>query len=181
MKSDHPNTIIRLARQEDAPEIADVHIMSWQETYRGLISDDYLSQLPMTIQNRTKTWAKLIAEKKPGQEYWVVEGKRHRIVGFAATTPARDEKFSGAGELSSIYLLKHYQRQGIGYALLIKALRHLKSCNFTSSYCWVLKDNPTIDFYLKTGGRLSGDSKVDERPTVRLNELAIVWDDLSLF
>lgn len=181
MSDNLPKTTIRLARDGDAPSISNVHISAWREAYKDLLPDDYLNQLPLTFNSRLKMWSKLIAERPYGQEIWVAESEKHGIVGFAAVSAARDEKFESFGELGAIYLLGEYHGAGIGYKLLSAAFNYFRSLNYAQAYCWVLADNPTLEFYQKTGGRLSGDSKTDDRGALKLSELAVVWDDLSRF
>lgn len=181
MSTEKLSVIVRPARVGDGPEIANVHLNSWQETYEGLLPKSYLDTMPLTFKSRTNFWSNLIDEKPQGREIWVAESKKHGIVGFSTVEVARDRKFSGYGELGAIYLLKHYQGSGVGFKLLRAAFSHLKENGLSKAYCWVLKNNPTIFFYEKSGGRVTDDLKIDKRDAVELIELACVWENLSFF
>jgi GNAT superfamily N-acetyltransferase len=183
MKLSDPSlkAIIRIAKENDGAEIANVHLNSWQESYQGLMPVDFLSRMPLTFKARMNYWNKVIAEKSPECQILVAESSKHGIVGFAIVGKARDEKFSDGAELGAIYLLKHYQNSGNGFALLKEAFSFLKKSGYQRAYCWVLKNNPTIAFYEKTGAVLSGDEKVESNGAVELAEVACVWNDLSLF
>jgi hypothetical protein len=43
---------IRQATIDDVPGIAHVHVASWKSTYKGIISDEYLSKL--SVESRIK-------------------------------------------------------------------------------------------------------------------------------
>ena len=51
---------IRSARIEDAPQIAHVHVRSWQGAYRGLLPEAYLDSLDPV--QRASTWTRRLAE-----------------------------------------------------------------------------------------------------------------------
>jgi GNAT superfamily N-acetyltransferase len=179
--SDPLKITVRMAHEGDGPGIANVHLNSWRETYSGLLPEDYLATMPLTFKNRMKSWNQLIDKQPQGRGIWVAENDRHGIVGFSTVELARDEKFKDLGELGAIYLLKHYQGAGVGFSLLRAAFSFLRTAGFTKAYCWVLKDNPTISFYEKSGGKIADDVKVDKIGQVELVELACIWEDLSRF
>ena len=47
------------------------------------------------------------------------------------------------------------------FNLLNKFFEQLSKKGFEKGYLWVIKDNPTIKFYEKTGGKLSGETMVE--------------------
>ena len=47
------------------------------------------------------------------------------IVGFASYLESRDEDMSNTGEIMALYVLKQYQRYGIGKALINASLKEL--------------------------------------------------------
>jgi len=170
---------LRLAKDGDAAEIASVHLNSWRESYSGLLPDEFISELPSTFRRRMEHWARTIRNKPSGTEIWVAESKSAGIVGFASVVEARDEKFRDHGELAAIYLLKQFQHQGIGFALLSAAFEFLRSRGLKKAYCWVLKGNPTIKFYEKSGGRIGSETKTGKRPKLELHEVMCIWDGLA--
>lgn len=181
MKSNSSEVRIRVAKPGDGAEIANVHLNSWREAYNGLLPDDYLSKMPLTFKRRMNYWNDLINCRPLGRQIWVAESERHGIVGFSTVENPRDEKFNDCGELGAIYLLKEYQRTGNGFALLKAAFSYLRESGRKRAYCWVLKNNPTISFYERTGAEIIDDIKSDNRGAIELFELACVWSDLSNF
>ena len=63
--------LIRLATADDIEQIAELYIKSWQQTYKGLLRQEYLDSL--TLEGVSKRWGDYILEE------------RHGI--FVATTP----------------------------------------------------------------------------------------------
>lgn len=134
---------IRQATVDDAEAIANVHVSAWQETYRGIIPDDYLNQL--STEKRTAAWRELLVG---GLVFVAVDAKG--LIGFAHGKQNQSE--STEGELSAIYLLRSYQGRGIGRALVNRVVRQLEEHGVTSLIIAVLADNPACHFYERLGG-----------------------------
>ena len=62
---------IRPATVEDAPALAQVHVTSWRETYRGLVPDAYLDSL--SVPERTERWRGRLSGADPGAFTLVAE------------------------------------------------------------------------------------------------------------
>jgi ribosomal protein S18 acetylase RimI-like enzyme len=168
---------IREARPGDVSEIANVHVNSWRETYRGLLPPDYLSKL--NFRKKIDAWQKVICDKSKFSVF--VAEDRVGVIGFATFEAARDSSWQGHGEVSSIYLLSRFKGRGIGKALLQVGMRELMKRNFHQAYCWVLEGNPTIGFYERVGATYSGVAKDDEIAGQKITELAYVWNNLDSF
>lgn len=168
---------IRKSALGDEHSIAKVHIQAWQEAYKGLLPQSYLDTLPKELNNRTVMWNNAI--KNPQRWLWVAT-VNDEIVGFVVFGPPRDKNREGFIELGAIYLLEKYKGQGIGYSLLTTGFNFMSGLGYNKSYCWVLKGNPTIKFYEKTGGAFSGQSKFDEIGSVKFEELAYDWASLPI-
>jgi len=168
---------IRKARPGDVSEIANVHVNSWRETYRGLLPSDYLAKL--NFRKKIDAWQAVIL--KTDQFHVFVAEDRVGVIGFATFEAARDVNWEGCGEVSSIYLLSRFKGRGVGRAMLSAGMTELKRRNFSSAYCWVLDGNPTISFYEHTGAEFSGISKDDEIAGQKVKELAYVWKSLDGF
>ena len=57
---------VRPARIEDAPAMAAVHVRSWQETYRGLMSAKILDD-PRLVSRRERFWNAVLSDDTNGQ------------------------------------------------------------------------------------------------------------------
>ena len=123
-----------------------VHWKSWQETYTGLIDADYLQQ--MTLEKclkMAKKWRDNILVAKDGE----------KVVGFVGYGAHRDPTLADTGEVFSIYVLKEYHDQKIGYRLMNAAVEALAA--YSQIAVWVLKDNDrAIRFYQRYGFGFDG-------------------------
>lgn len=160
--------LVRLASPEDAPAIATVHVTSWRETYAGIIPASYLDRLD--IAEKQQIWTKAIERGQPVYVA-IVNG---RVVGFANGGKNRDKDAAYAGEMYAIYVLKNFQKQGIGKTLFDNVMEYLKSQQLLPFTTWVLADNPTLNFYQHKGGKVIGEH-LEDFDGVRLKELQLAW------
>src|SRR5690606_31522038 len=100
--------LIREERIENEYQKVFVHDTSSMETYNGLIPKEYLNRLKL------ETFI-MIAEKYP--ENTLVVEVNGKIVCFAGyLEDARDfASIKPASEIMALYVLKDYQKKGIGY------------------------------------------------------------------
>ncbi len=173
-----PDITIRKATFDDAPEIANVHLNSWRETYRGLLPQEYLDQLPLSFKERMNLWRKISADER--KALFVAEAPEG-IVGFAGYSHPRQESMNSYGELGAIYLLEKYQGKGVGFGLLKIGMQTLMEWNYLKAYSWVMKESPTIKFYVKTGAKLNGMEQDDEIFGVVTRDVVCVWENLERF
>ena len=130
-----------MATDSEKDEKGYVHYKSWQETYIGLMPDDYLNNL--TLEKCVE-----MAHKLPQNTLLLkVDGK---TVGFSCISKRAD-----ATEIVAIYLLKAYHGKRLGYELL----KHTISayCKNTKVVLWVLEGNDrAISFYKRFGFKYNG-------------------------
>jgi len=69
----------REASHIDVDGIAKVHLHSWRSTYRGIVSDQYLSSL--TLGKRKKGWIKTFNKPNHDERIFLAEDEGE-IVGF---------------------------------------------------------------------------------------------------
>jgi GNAT superfamily N-acetyltransferase len=131
---------IRKAKPSDAQGIANVHINSWKTTYKDIVSDGYLESL--RVEDRRVRWDGILAGS---HQTYVCELNNGDIAGFVSIGKDRDNQYEG--ELYAIYLLKEFQRNGLGSALFKFAMTALKSQGHSNMLVWVLKENPSKYFY----------------------------------
>ena len=97
-----------------------VHCASWQEAYRGIVSDRYLDT--MTVEATT-------ARARNFPENTIVAKDKDKVVGFAVYSPSRDEDLPDAGEVDAIYVLSEYYGRKVGYRLMNEAISRLGEYN----------------------------------------------------
>lgn len=173
--------VIRSATIEDAPAIARVHIDSWRTTYDGLLPDKVLAELSLT--KRQATWQQRIAaEAKDASSGFVLvaEASGGNVVGFASGGPNRERDSAYGGELYAVYVLKEYQRKGVGRRITRRVVARLRASGHSSMAVWVLEGNPAAAFYRRLGGHQAGEKIVGIGGDEYL-EIAYGWKNLEEF
>jgi ribosomal protein S18 acetylase RimI-like enzyme len=170
--------IVRAAKIDDSFAIARVNVEVWRTAYRNIIPADFLANL--SYEARESNWREILLNSDITREFaCVAQNESSEIVGFAAGCPERTGKYDYRGELSAIYILEAYQRQGIGRELVRWVAAKLAELNLNSMLLWVLADNYACKFYEALDGK-----KVGERETVRagvlLKEIAYGWQDTAI-
>ncbi len=148
---------VRLAKDGDAPVIAEVHVASWQGAYRGLLPDEFLDGL--NVERRAQWWTQAIND--PEIDVFVSLDDAGRIVGFASVQKSRDpDAPEGTGELTTIYVLPEWWGRGHGRALMEASLGRARERGFGRVTLWVLNTNQRARrFYEKAGFTTDGAQK----------------------
>lgn len=159
--------IRRFLNTDNIDDVSRVYALSWKNAYKGIVPQDYLNNLS------EDRWSKKLIDQL--SNLWIIcDGKQ--IIGASTYAHARDEKYSGWGEIISIYLLPEYYHQGIGTKLLQASMNSLFSAGYEKLYLWVLEDNhPARRFYEKNGFDFNGDTLeyvIEGKP---LNEVRYVF------
>jgi ribosomal protein S18 acetylase RimI-like enzyme len=144
---------IRRAHLGDATAIARVHTQVWKENYNGIINQSYLDALLFKDEDRRDVLSHQDARKAT----WVACNQQREIVGFCDFGRARSHDHI-LGEVYALYLLKEYQRIGIGSTLWRQAKNHFSHLNLIPYCVWVLRENRLArQFYEKHNGKLQGE------------------------
>jgi ribosomal protein S18 acetylase RimI-like enzyme len=145
--------IIREATIADLPALARLHVETWKATYPDV-------QNPPTYEIRERQWQEAFKVTDGSWFCFVVEGPDGELIGFAKGVPYNHAALPDfSGELSKIYLLQEYQRQGLGRRLLGHVVRRFLSQGVTSMVLFADPGNPSCAFYEALGAeRLLGAS-----------------------
>lgn len=140
----------RPAQVADAPELAEIHLHTWQATYRDLLSSRYLQALSADVARRSDALAGAIANG--AFSVWVAE-REGQLVGWASFGRSRDADASPAtGELRAINLLPEVWSQGAGRQLWQRVRKQLLDAGFTEATVWVIQGNRrALGFYEAQG------------------------------
>lgn len=144
---------IRPATPADADAIGEIHVLSWQAAYAGLVSATYLDS--MSVPSRQRTWRDKLDgtdARAATTEVFVAESG-DAVVGFGACGPSRDQDSDGLmGALYVLYLHPLHWRCGIGTLLHDRIITALKAAGHRQATLWVLDDNASARaFYEKRG------------------------------
>ncbi|UOR13239.1 GNAT family N-acetyltransferase [Halobacillus amylolyticus] len=170
-------THVRVARFEDAEDIATIHIQSWKSTYKDLIDERDMSNI--TIDNRIVLWETVLRTPVNGQIAYVIENDQQEVVGFVSGGKERTKNYGYDGEIYAIYLLDAYQRKGYGSTLVASFANAMKEAGYQSLLVWVLTRNPSGNFY----GHLGAEPVEAEEVTIgqgTYEETAYGWKNIDL-
>jgi 3-deoxy-manno-octulosonate cytidylyltransferase (CMP-KDO synthetase) len=141
---------IREASIADVPNVAKVHVESWQRSFKGLAPDDYLNSL--SIERRRKVFAGRLEE--PTYQMLVVDKPEEGVVGFIDFGEPDFENYGYDARVYSFYLLPEFQRLGLGELLFERCFRAMAASGFESMCLDTLEMSPYRRFYEKHGGEI---------------------------
>ena len=154
---------IAISTEADITELARVEIDSKRDSIPELVED---FELDLELRaNRWKTYFQRQSPQTSKPERLVLKAVDNgKIVCYIAghlTT-----RYDLEAEIQSFYILKPYQRQGLGNRLLLEFFDWLDKNHATSLCVGIATDNKYKAFYLKNGGQY-------------LNEHWIYWVDVK--
>lgn len=150
----------RHATAADAPQIAALHALSWQKTYRGILRDEYLDG--GVFQERLSVWQQRLTAPAENQWLWLAaEGPQ--LLGFVCVLGDHDPEWGSL--IDNLHVHPDLKGQGLGARLMREAAIWMKeNCSMERFYLWVYEENvPARRFYEKLGGVYSG-SETHENP-----------------
>lgn len=132
--------LIRPYAQQDAAEVAGVHVAAWQQAYRGIIDSDILDALEVDAYK--KRWREGFEQHKGDlSRGTLVAVTNNEIFGFLSYGPARDANSTIGMEIYAINIIQRYWGIGVGHALFAEACKKLRAMGARQTYLWVLQDN----------------------------------------
>jgi GNAT superfamily N-acetyltransferase len=150
-----PAADVRLARVEDAAEIARIQRLTWQTAYQDLVDPQALDEVDAEQQ-----WAAAI--QHPDTDVFVaIEGSS--TVGFCVSGPAPSGELEGpdgelppdaehTGLIATLLVEPRWGRRGHGRRLLAAAARALSSRGAKRAVTWVAEsDSASLSFYRRAG------------------------------
>jgi ribosomal protein S18 acetylase RimI-like enzyme len=134
----------RHAISDDAVSIAHLHAKSWQQTYQGIMADDYLKR--DVLQDRLDVWRSRLNIINKNQLVLLVSDDTE-LVGFICLIINNIEKTI---LLDNLHINSKHKGKGVAKQLMLKALSILDETNDKTLYLEVLVENKrAISFYEK--------------------------------
>src|ERR1700674_1451447 len=141
--------IIRPAELADARKVAELHIATWKEAYRGIVPDEYLQSL--SVEKRESAWRESLEKKL--SELWVASENTSELAGWVSFGNCRDsDKPASVGELWAIYVSPRYWSCGVGRALWLTAQNRRMELGFKEVTVWCLAGNGRSERFFRTAG-----------------------------
>jgi ribosomal protein S18 acetylase RimI-like enzyme len=138
--------VLREATIADLRALAELHVRTFNETHVGPFGSG------PTCATRESQWREKLAERDATHFVLVLETAAGRLVGFIWCHPTEDNP-KWAARLNKIYLLREYQRRGLGTRMVASAVDRLLEHGLTSMALFTEADNePACRFYEGLGG-----------------------------
>jgi len=164
---------IRVAKYSDINEIADIHVECWRETYTGMLVFDE-KQFP-TKTERISSWKRLLQQSSDFGNIEVRIAELDNIpCGFIAAgeqCSSKLRKLEFEGEISSIYVLRKFQRNGVGEGLMAAAARSLIDRGMQRVTVSVLAQNTAARRFYEHLGGIFVDSSIQLRSEQEIVEV----------
>ena len=144
------NYKIRKKEKQDCYGVAHVVTVSWMETYRGIVNDDFLNNLPNTEEERgKKSFEKFDVN---GNNEFVLELDGN-IVGFVKFGLSKDKEYDNLGEIFALYIISECKGNGFGRKLTETAIDELKKLGCKKMIIGCLDGNKSNEYYKHIGGK----------------------------
>lgn len=161
---------IRRRTINDCRGIAELVTICWNETYRGIVSDEFLDNLYNNEEDRVINSTNKFSEDDNHQFVLEIDDK---IVGWINV--GGSDYGNDYGEIHAIYIMKGYQGNGYGKMLINEGIKELKSMGYNKMVIGCLEGNKSNDFYKHIGGKFV-EQRIFEK--LGLPENVYVFDEI---
>ena len=134
---------IREATPADIPALAQLHVTTWNATHAPLLLKG------PSVAIREQQWRDAFARNEPHWFCFVVERPGGELVGFAQASKSDHPEY--LGELRKIFLLREYQRLGLGKRLVGRVARGFLAQGITSMWLFGDARNPSSRAWVALG------------------------------
>jgi ribosomal protein S18 acetylase RimI-like enzyme len=136
---------------QEAEGISQMHRKSWHETYDGILPRDKIEEiLDQSEADQIRHFQEVSIGNRPEHVFFVAKDDNENIVGFSDIRVGKEYT-----EVIAMYILKGFQRRGIGTEMLLKSLEKVpNSCQVTANI--IIENRPAIRFFEKHGFNSNG-------------------------
>jgi len=156
------NIYIRRATPEDAYNIKKIHVETYKKSYRGIVPNEYLNNMPLDddVIERTKKYLETA-------ECWLAF-IQNESVGFAYVSDIENKTF----EINALYIHPDFQKQGIGSHFVDFLCQNKKAKGCLKCILWTMKFGPALPFYEKLDFKRTNEEKIwkFEIPIIKLQK-----------
>lgn len=162
----------RPAMLADVGRIAALHARSWQETYRGILPDQFLDH--EVEDERLAVWQSRFAENRSNRLILVAE-EGTQLAGFACVVMDNDPTYGAL--LDNLHVASLYQGRGVGQKLMRKTAQWVQQQAPDSAfYLWVYEINHAARAFYERMGGINQEAIKEEHGTA----LRYVWPDIQV-
>jgi GNAT superfamily N-acetyltransferase len=153
---------LRGAVASDIPALAALHVATWNDTYAPLMTGP-------SVAVREQQWRQAFAQPKDWFCY-VLARPDSALIGFTKGVFRPEHEIPG--ELNKLFLVRDYQRLGLGRRLVGKVVQRFMGAGVSAMAAYVDPRNPSCGFFERLGGQWLIDSGG------QVNFSWYVWKDL---
>jgi ribosomal protein S18 acetylase RimI-like enzyme len=165
--------VMREATMADLQPLAELHVRTFNETHVGPFGSG------PSYATRESQWREKLAETDATNFVLVLQTGVNQLVGFIWCHPTKDNR-KWTARLNKIYLLREYQRRGLGKRLVAAAVDRLLAHGLTSMALFTEPDNePACNFYEQLGGERQVNERGDFEGMYGWADLRTLKADLS--
>lgn len=139
----------RIAKSTDTQTIANLHALSWQKTYRGAFTDDFLDN--HVQENRLSVWSQRFQQPTENQIVILCE-LDDLLAGFVCAYGNNSKEYGTF--IDNLHVSPNFKGKGIGKALMKQVVQwSIETYHQPKLYLKVLENNNAArGFYDKVGG-----------------------------
>lgn len=136
----------RVATIDDLDDIVQFYVLCWQQTYRGIVSQRYLNQMPKAqIKERFRKQLGILNDSM------AIAMQQNQIIGFVTLMPSRWHDQFNIGEIRDLYVVLNEQNKGVGKQLL-DFIQKIQSKKYNQIVLiTMVKNQKAMRFYEKQG------------------------------
>lgn len=167
----------RIAVKQDAEIIARLHASSWQDAYKGILSDDYLKN--RVYSERLDIWKQRL--NNPSQDRLVMIAERYQqALGFVCVFGNSDASFGAL--LDNLHVSSDARGQGIGKTFMQQTAKWIvERYDNKGLYLFVFEANRSAcRFYEHTGGTKAGLFNFSMPDGNSVPSIRYVWENVSV-
>ncbi|MGY0375273.1 N-acetyltransferase family protein [Clostridium sp. JNZ J1-5] len=167
--------IIREYKKEDLRSVAKVHVDTWNSTYENIFPEEYLKN--RTYDNQLKKWIERLSNSATNEFMFVAENEDGQVIGFS-TGSLSNKNCTFDRTIYTLYILKEYQKMGIGKLLVKAVASKLKKLGAKDMILSAFGENNACNFYQHIGGK-QVDKRVTNLAGLELVEVSYAWNDIN--
>jgi ribosomal protein S18 acetylase RimI-like enzyme len=163
----------RIASSADTRTVAHLHALSWQNSYRGIFTDDYLDN--QVVEDRIQVWTKRL-DNPPNHQIVILKEIDGHVVGFVCAFGSSTDEFGTF--IDNLHVLPAFKGKGIGRDLMRQvydwSLLHFNQPRLSLE---VLEENHSARFFYEKVGGICQDTFPETLPSGNVASVCrYVWN-----
>lgn len=159
-------------KEDKINDIASAQMRAWQEAFKGILSEELLSNL--AAEDFADNWKGILTQQQRKNYIWLNEAGQG--VGFVSYGKPKSDTETADFEIYGIYVHPEYWGAGVGYELMKFAVESLAKLSLSARIVlWTMKENKqSKHFYQRFGYRENGKSRMSKRNNEVFEEIQFI-------